>query len=139
MKADIINYHQANNSGLIYININDGIMSFDNIFATNDNEYISIYDYLNINDIYCITSNNILYNECNTNGLYAIIDIMKSNNKLTAILFRINIDESEIISNIDSNSNYIKSNICKHKLYKAGVFNSKEFYYCYECGNYIWK
>lgn len=135
MTVDIVNYNNLTHNGLLHINVpDDKYYSFDNIYLKDDNNLISIYDYFNIKEIYVITKNHMSYNECNTKGLY-FIEQLNANDKV-AILIKINEDESELIANIDSNSNFIIIDTCK--LYKAGNFD-KNLYYCYECGKYIWK
>lgn len=135
MTVDIVNYNNRTHHGLLNINIPDNnCYSFDNVFIKNEDKLISVYDFFNRREIYTITKNNMLHNQCNAKGLYLIEYINADNNKI-AILRKINEDESELIANIDCNSNYIVTDTCK--LYKAGNFD-KNLYYCYECGKYIW-
>jgi hypothetical protein len=141
MTVDIVNYNNLTNNGLLNINISDNNYSFNNVFVNDNGKLISIYDFLNIEQINVITDTKISYNICNDNGLYLITYEIYENHGKHLTLRKINEDESELISNIDCNSNYIIRDTCK--LYKAGscITSSGErnLYYCYGCGRYIFE
>ena len=141
MTVDIVNYNNLTHSGLLNINILDNKnYSFNNIFIKDKDKFISIYNFLNTQEIYTITNSSINYNKCKEKGLY-LIESPKNSKDNFIILRKINEDESELIANIDCNTNFIVIDNCK--LYKAGSFNGynidKTLYYCYKCGKYIYK
>ena len=137
MKVTIINYHETTGTGLVYIDTSDGAVDFHDTFIKENNKLISIHSYLANNDIYTLANNKLNHNCCDIGGLY-FIEPFKYSKANFIIMSKINKDESEIISNIDCDSNYITTDSCKHKLYKTGKM-FRDLYYCYECGNYEWK
>ena len=135
MKANVLNWHQMTNTGLVRIYASPNIYNNINDIVVDDINK-PLKDFLNANNPIIISDSNIKETDELKDGLYLILYNDKDD---IYILQYISEDENLIISNIDSNTDPHIC-ICDNYAYRAGEFTDYkenilyDIYYCYNCG-----